>query len=46
MVEEAANLDTMGGEDMVGGESLGHSYLHDSDVLGSQGGLYSGILLL
>ncbi|KAB7501870.1 Kinesin-associated protein 3 [Armadillidium nasatum] len=41
MVEEAANLDTMGGEEMIGGESLGHSYLHDSDVLGSQAGLYS-----
>ncbi|XP_069172370.1 kinesin-associated protein 3 isoform X3 [Procambarus clarkii] len=40
MVEEAENIDTMGGEEMAGGEGLGHSYLHHSDVLDHQG-LYS-----
>ncbi|KAK3889150.1 hypothetical protein Pcinc_006727 [Petrolisthes cinctipes] len=41
MVEEAENVDTMGGEEMAGGEEgLGHSYLHHSDVLDHQG-LYS-----
>lgn len=43
MVEEAENVDTMGGEEMAGGEEgLGHSYLHHSDVLDHQG-LYSGV---
>lgn len=42
MVEEAENVDTMGGEEMAGGEEgLGHSYLHHSDVLDHQE-LYSG----
>lgn len=46
MVEEAANLDSLAGEEMLGGEGLGQSYLHDSDVLGIQGGLlYSGELV-
>lgn len=40
MVEEAENIDTMGGEEMAGGEGLGHSFLHHSDVLDHQG-LYS-----
>ncbi|XP_050693391.1 kinesin-associated protein 3-like isoform X4 [Eriocheir sinensis] len=40
MVEEAENIDTMGGEEMAGGEGLGHSYLHHSDVLDHQG-IYS-----
>ncbi|KAK8721272.1 hypothetical protein OTU49_012869, partial [Cherax quadricarinatus] len=40
MVEEAENIDTMGGEEMAGGEGLGHSYLHHSDVLDHHG-LYS-----
>ncbi|CAL4128904.1 unnamed protein product, partial [Meganyctiphanes norvegica] len=43
MVEEAETLDTMGGEEMAGGEGLGHSYLHHSDVLAHHG-LYSGSL--
>ena len=43
MVEEAENQDTMAGEGMAGGEgALGHSYLHDSDVL-AQHSLYSGM---
>lgn len=41
MVEEAENIDTMGGEEMAGGEGLGHSFLHHSDVLDHQG-MYSG----
>ncbi|XP_047491203.1 kinesin-associated protein 3-like isoform X2 [Penaeus chinensis] len=40
MVEEAENIDTMGGEEMAGGEGLGHSFLHHSDVLDHQG-MYS-----
>ena len=42
MVEEAENIDTMGGEEMAGGEGLGNSFLHQSDVLDHQG-LYSGV---
>lgn len=45
MVEEAENIDTMGGEEMAGGEGLGHSYLHHSDVLDHQG-IYSGLSLI
>lgn len=45
MVEEAENIDTMGGEEMAGGEGLGHSYLHHSDVLDHQG-IYSGLALI